>query len=251
MTNMIQSNIQVNAADVSNAIFAELQKKLINKLNTLKQESTTIYKEATDLSTVYISACQKIIEERECSVLDELCYLINLRSKKKINWHIGYGAHHFRDSPGTNYLWASNFNVPTSYRTQFICTPATFYTTLCWDSDNGDDEEEGLDYFNLAGLIISNDHGNNEKLTCGEDETFVEFKKQLDTIYDRYSAVVTQIQEVEGIMNGRVDPRTGLTLKDYIAASIATKAIAQIPELASALNIDNICVDIDKKLISG
>lgn len=249
MTQLVQSNIQINASDVSNAVFAELQKKLIDKLNVLKEQRNVVYEQAKALSTTYVKTCLNLVRLQEQPILDHLCLLINQKNKDSIYWKISYGNRPFLDDPGANYLWNCNFGGVSSYPGYYQADPVTFSINMYrMDADGKDDS---IDYIDLVGLTIRPDDSGDQLLTCGDDETFIKFKEQLDNLREEYKQIGTQINEVEGIINGSVDSRTGLTLKDYIGASIATKAIAQIPELANALNIDSICLDIDRKLISG
>lgn len=249
MSTLVRSNIQISASDVSNALFAELQQGLISKRDSIQAQAHAIYEEARKLSAEYILTEQNVLSFENSYVLNQVCALYNLCNDDKLHWELRYNNNIFFNDPGGNYLTINGFTENS--KLDYVLKPAVFYVYFYTKKY---ETEEEVCKFSIAGLEISTQQHSSygeEFLTAGETVTFKNFSSEIYSLHKKITELRIQINDVNKLINGQIDPKTGLTLRDFIGATLATQAIAQIPELSQAFNIELLCSNINQKLLGG
>lgn len=235
MTTFVQPNIQVSATDISNAIFASLQEKLTIKYNNLCEIRKDISNKASVFADAYIEEATRLAIEHKKEELELLSRLLSISSKKEIVCTV------------VPDVYCNSYATPGAYYIQHTfsfsgarITPIDFKTKL-----NNDNED---DYCFIAGFEVT---AQSSPWEFEHETLFTTFKNQITGLKEEYQKITAQLDEVKRLIDGQVNSKTGLSLRDEIKANIAVQAINQIPTLAAQFNMDLIESKLGQKLLGS
>jgi len=241
MNPIIQSVVQISSADIANAVFANLQQKLVAKYEELKAQNAATFAAAKELSAAYINSLQARVEEEHGKHLESLCSLLYAVNKESFGWKITPSDHRWgSESIGDAYLYRCGFMQDRLY----VCLPQ--FVSTVYEVDNNDEDQGNFFGAGLEVIPVSEPF---ELPGLEATVEFLRFKKELTELYKNFSSVQKEAKRIKAVINGEIDSNTGLSLKNHVEASVATQAISQVPELVQRFDLNAIALNLNQRLI--